>query len=169
MAGRSSSQIVLARSGSGGSSASTVREPASLPFSWLRRARRRACPWERPFCGLCASVFSVPACLQLWWCLPRITSFTAIFSNRPAFQADKTYRITGNSPRRKRHAVRSAPELELHSATASHPFPAYNGNRHASGKKPACSAPAVPPASDELRTPRVNPPATCLPEFVNAF
>jgi hypothetical protein len=24
-------------------------------------------------------------------------------------------------------------------------------------------------ASDEPRTPRANPPATCLPEFVNAF
>ena len=57
----------------------------------LLAARLRcASPWGLPSCGRRASASCVPACLQSWWYLPRVTSFAAISSGFPAHRVDVT-------------------------------------------------------------------------------
>jgi len=76
-------------------SALTLREPVSSASSCFRRAVLYALPWGQPSCGRCVSLSCVPACLQSWWCLPRVTSFAAISSGFPAKRVSVTSMLTG--------------------------------------------------------------------------
>ena len=84
------------------SNASTGRAPTSSVSSCSRRAVPSAWPSAPPSCGPCVSASFVPACLQSWWYLPRITSFATISSMCPGDPVDVTFMVTVISSRRKR-------------------------------------------------------------------
>ncbi len=63
--------------------ASSVRAPSSLLFSYSSRAECCACLSAPPSCALRASVFFVLPGLQFWWCPPRTTSFAQIVQEFP--------------------------------------------------------------------------------------
>jgi hypothetical protein len=78
----------------------TLRVLPSSISSSRSRAEWSVWPSEPPSCAPRASAFSVPACLQPWWYLPRRTSFAAIF-NDSRNGLDSTPMLTGLVERRK--------------------------------------------------------------------